>query len=298
MKNSRLKEVIHIVILLLEVLVLAWAIEWFRKDPTNNEAFFKFLSALIAFVSTLLYFTFKKDKNSMSNISNNNSLISAKVIEHLGDERRKAFNELRQNITKGDEIWILGTGVTSFLNDRENLEIYLKNGARIKILMLNDRLLRNTRECQEELFIKKNFAKITNLEELNKLGADVLCDIESYNFLIQKKHFDKYFGRKNYHQDVQESYQIIEKLKKQIIEDNWEGELKAKHFKSFLPLSMTAIKTDTNKKMIIEFILPFSDKRLMVKSSSNENKEIYDLFIEFFNNTWKNSNLVEQYENR
>ncbi|GEM_PF-4741360 len=294
------KEGIKFIVLFLETCVLNWSFFWYFNDSKNIESIISILVSLIAVIGTLAFLLKKKDKPNNIRESGifDDSLISAKVIEHLSDERGKAFNDLRQNISKGDEIWILGTGVTSFLNEKENLEIYLKNGARIKILMINNKLLRNTRECQGELGIMNYIVHSNNIENLPLIEQEVLCDIDNYNFLIKKKHFDKYFSRENYHEDIQESYHIIEKMQKKIIDNNWDGNLEAKHFLSFMPLSMTAIITSTNKKMIIEFILPFSEKRLMIKSSSIENTKIFDLFIKFFKDTWRNSKKIEQNENR
>ena len=182
------KDYLKFAILLIEFSALISTIIWIKRDTEGTEPFVAFLVALGAFITTLLTIKFLNERNP------NPGTIQAKVIEHLSEERRAEFNKLRQNITKGDEIWILGTGVTSFLNDRENLEIYLKNGARIKILMINDKLLKNSKECNSDI--------LYNMPDKDKKEIEkaLICDIENCNFMIRKKHFDKYFQRNGYHE--------------------------------------------------------------------------------------------------
>jgi hypothetical protein len=290
--NRKTKDYLKLISLLIEFSALIGSLIWIRHDCNNLEPFITFLCALGVFIGTLFTIKIVKEKNLKTSRlvqENEARIIRAKVIEHSSEERRVAFNQLRQNITTGDEIWILGTGVTSFLNDRENLESYLRNGARIRILMINDKLLKNSKECINSL------ASNNSVQDKSTLERILVCDIENWNFLIRKKHFDNYFKREGYHEDVSNSYNIIDTMQKKIKDESWDGSLDARHFLSFLPLSMTAIRTKAeNRKMIIEFVLPFTEKRILLNSSSGENGELYELFIDFFTSTWKRSKNIKE----
>jgi len=261
---------------------------WLYNKP-SWEPLFALITILLAIIGFLGYFAsnykrfiFRKNKDS---------LIYAKLLEQHSEERRNGFDALRQDIKKGDQIWILGTGVTSFLADHGNLESYLKNGAQIRVLMINDILLKTDRSCQEE-GARKFFEQVRKYPKIvKKIENEFLCDIQKCNFLIQQQHFNNYFQRENYHEKVQESYKTIRKMKEIIKANNWLGSIDAKHFSTFFPLSMTVVNPnkDNDMRMIIEFVLPFTDQRLLLQYPQNKGDvQLFKMFINFFNNTWNN----------
>ena len=94
------------------------------------------------------------------------------------------------------------------------------------------------------------------------------------NVLIDKSHFLRYYNRDQYLKEMADAYNLISEYKKQIIENEWVGRLEVKHFFSLLPLSITAVLPNhtLNRKLLVEFIIPFTTNRIILKSSLYENK--------------------------
>jgi hypothetical protein len=262
---------------------------WLYNTP-SLEKLITVITLLLAIIGFLGYFA--TNHRSFVFRPNKNSLIQAKLIEQYSEERKNAFAELRSGIKQGDQIWVLGTGVTSFLEASSDLEAYLNNGARIQILMFNNDLLKTNRTCQGNEGVKKILDTINSkIKPNDNLGEQFLCDIQNCHFLIQQQHFNHYYKRSNYHEKIIKSQEIVQETKKLIREKNWPGSIEAKKFTTFFPLSVTVVNPNSqdDMKMIIEFVLPFTDQRLMLQYPQNkENKQLYQIFVNFFSDTWNN----------
>lgn len=220
---------------------------------------------------------------------NNNMILSATVVGHLSTERQKIFDRLYHNVDKGDTIKILGTGVTNFLGNEERIHGYLKDGNKIEVLMVNNNIIKDDLHCTSDVFINNiNYFAKTNTVELIDKDLKVHCYLANTNFLIDKNHFNNYHKRANYNDNVAQSVALIKKYRQDDISEKFKGSLLAKHFCSFTPLSITAILKNDKKKndLLAEFIIPFTEKRIIIHSTYNENHTVFDLFMDFFDSTW------------
>lgn len=286
-KEEKIKFWLQGVGFFIAVIVLIVALIFLFKCPSWSY-FSTVIAMLLAVVGFLGYFAINYE--SFVFRQNKDSLIHAKLLEQDSEERRNMFTALRQGIKRGDQICILGTGVTSFLGDEDNLQSYLKNGAQINVLLINNVLLKTDRTCQGDEVIRKLLEQAKNSTHINRVvGNEFLCDIEKCHFLIQQQHFNHYFKRADYHEKVQDSYKTILKMKKLKEQNNWSGNIDAKHFSSFFPLSMTVVNPnrDSEMRMIIEFVLPFTEQRLLLQyPQSKGDVQLFKLFLDFFNDTW------------
>jgi hypothetical protein len=251
------------------------------------------------------YENLKKNQSILLDSQNiNTNLVSALVLQSDSTAREDIFDELyKSNVDGNDKIIVMGTGVTNFLSKQETrVKKFLEQGNHIQVLLLRDEIIRkeneeNNIECDITKLIQEEIAKCKGYQ----------CPLKDLNILIRQNHFLKYFGKGvtkksnttdkedslNYVTKMEEAYKKCEYYIKKIADNSWTGKFEYEHFYSFIPMSMTAIVPDNNnnenKKMIIEFIIPFTTNRIVFKSSANENQQIYSTFISFFNDTWEKS---------
>lgn len=261
----------------------------------SNDLFLKFQKQIILKFQDLLL----GDRERKEETEN---YIFSKIVEHNSLERQNSFTELFSNIDGGDEIRILGTGVTKFLTDTELVESYLESGNKIKILLINDQIIKDDWACSSKEFISKfnNKNNGNKAEILSELEAKTICPLSDLNILIDKNHFLHYYFRKEYLKEMSNAYELIKSYKKQIDSNRWLGSLEVKHFFSLVPMSITAVLPDhsPNRKLLVEFIIPFTKNRIILKSSLSENRHIYTTFMSFFEETWKRAKDISLITNK
>jgi hypothetical protein len=219
----------------------------------------------------------------------NLEILPASVVGHLSTERQKIFDRLYFNLKKGETIRIMGTGVTSFLGDQARIHGYLKDGYTLEVLIINNNVIKDKLYCTSDVFIENINDSIGNGKvELNSQDLKVHCFLADTNFLIDKNHFNNYHQREKYNEEVAKSVGLIRDYLKDITTKNFKGKIVAKHFRSFAPLSITAIFNDADKKkdLVAEFIIPFTENRIIFHSTNDENSNIFELFMGFFDSTW------------
>ncbi|MDR1004862.1 MAG: DUF4062 domain-containing protein [Prevotellaceae bacterium] len=288
---------------------------WRFEYNTATEIKNIFIKQSIFFYKSLLD---DRKKRKIDNVSTNS--VSALILKSESAERENIFTDLyRSNVDGNDQIIVMGTGVTHFLLDEARVNDFLEKGNHIRVLLLRDEIIRKEdidlceleqyikREMIEDEIIRKEDIDLCGLEQYIKRKiiekcTDKQCPLKKLNILIRQKHFLGYFGKgvtKSSKKTArEESYYYVERMEdayrkckfyQQKIRDNsWTGTFELKHFYSFIPMSMTAIASNdtNNKNMVIEFVIPFTDNRIILKSSVNENQFIYDTFIRFFEDTW------------
>lgn len=167
--------------------------------------------------------------------------------------------------------------------------------------MINDQIIKTEWACSSKEFIERlnNVIHESDFKQISELEAKTNCPLASNNILVDTNHFNKYYKRDKYNDEVRNSYDLIKEYKIKIKKNNWPGKIEAKHFYSFVPMSITAILPDhsSNRKLLAEFIIPFTEQRILLKSSLSENREIYELFIKFFNDTWSRALPIQLIEN-
>jgi len=269
-----------------------------RKKEANNAFYiYKNGNDLIDKFKQQMGYLFRDFlKERRERIAQTTKYIQATVVKHKSVERSRAFDELFTQINKDDTIKILGTGVTTFLSRTEDVERYLENNNKIKILLINDQIIKSEWACSSQEFIARlNEAQVFQKKEtIDELEAKTFCPLSNLNVLIDTKHFVKYYKRKSYIDEMKKSYTSISEYQKKIQDNNWPGSLEVRHFFSFVPMSITAVFPDDSpiRVLLAEFIIPFTDSRILMKSTLDENTEIYNLFLSFFDETWKRAEPI------
>lgn len=268
-----------------------------KNRPGNFCRSFEYSEEIVETMKSqlLLYFTklFQKEKELLNPKSNQN-LINADVVGHDSNERQNYFDKFYPNINKGDTLRVMGTGVTSFLGRKERIKGLLKAGSHIQLLLINNHIIKGDFQCSSDNFIQNLNVVLEEKKVLNPTEMKVHCPLYNTKFLIDTKHFNKYHNRekeKDYHKKIQDSIELIQDYQKEFEKENYIGTITAKHFNSFVPLSITAIFNDkiNDNELIAEFILPFSESRIIFNSTKEDNPKVYKIFMDFFTSTWSNS---------
>jgi len=243
----------------------------------------------------------RENKQNESIVPNKN-LVSALIVKSNSPQREDAFDDLYFGTEMGYEIRILGTGATRFLNKTSRVEGLLERGNDIKVLLVNNKIIKNDWICKGEDFLRKIQGNI----EIN-CDDDQICPLSILNILIEKNHFLNYQGKgsnskeksndkdsdkkKEYMQRMKEAYDKCEYYKKRKITEKWKGKFQVEHFYSFIPMSMTAVipKKTLMGRMVVEFIIPFTENRIVFQCSQDKDKQLYDTFMNFYDSTWKKS---------
>lgn len=271
---------------------------YIRKDrPGNFRKVFDLSDEIINTMKSQLmeYFAklFRKEKSSRVS----RDLISANVVGHDSNARQNYFDEFYLNVDVGDIVRVMGTGVTNFLSRKERIEGLLKDGINIELLLINDQIIKSDFQCSSDEFIKKIIPYLKDSKAYLPSELKVHCSLSNTKFLIDTKHFNKYHKREgdpDYHQKIQESILTVQKYRKEFEAKKFNGKIVPRLFNSFVPLSITAIFNENvnDNDLIAEFILPFSENRIIFNSTKEENPKVYNIFMNFFTSTWRNSIII------
>lgn len=271
---------------------------YMRKDrPGNFRKVFESTDEIVNTMKSQLmeYFAklFRKEKSSR--VSRN--LISAYVVGHDSTEREDFFDKFYPKVKVGDTVRVMGTGITNFLSRKERINGLLKKGINIELLLINNQIIKSNFQCSSDDFIEKIILSLKDSKASLPSELKVHCPLNNTKFLIDTKHFDKYHHRERekepkYHQKIQGSIETVQKYREDF--KNFDGKIVPKLFNSFVPLSITAIFNEhvTDNDLIAEFILPFSENRIIFNSAKEENPKVYNIFMDFFTSTWSNSIII------
>jgi hypothetical protein len=267
---------------------------YIRKDRLGNfRKVFEYSDEIVNTMKSQLMEYFAKLFRKEKSIRVSKDLMSANVVGHESLEREDFFDGFYQKVKEGDIVRIMGTGVTNFLSRKERIKGLLQKGNNIELLLINNQIIKSNFQCSSNDFLKKIIRSLKDSKTYLPSELKVYCDLNNTKFLIDTKHFNKYHRREkepNYHKKIQESILTVLQYKKEFKAENFKGKIVPRLFNSFVPLSITAFfnKHGKDNNLIAEFILPFSEKRIIF-NSTNENPKVYNIFMDFFTSTWKNS---------
>lgn len=221
--------------------------------------------------------------NSVLNRTEKGDEVTASIVESNtpNDHRDKEFLELYQTANGGDQIRVLGLGVTSFLNGT-NIDDLLERGVKITILLMDDKIIKYDNTCEIEKFFKQ-------LPDI-KTDHNNSCPVTINNILIDKNHFSDYQRRSRssmYLQKMQQAYSNCVKYR-----ERFPKLFSFYYFHSFFPMSMTALQKKGQPgsgKAIVEFIIPFTKNRILLKVDEHDDKRIFDTFMSFYSSIEKES---------
>lgn len=193
-------------------------------------------------------------------------------------ERISDFQALRKNAKKN--IMIMGIGMSSVSKDND-IENLLKKGININVLIMAPEILVDSPLSKEELPNK--------------------------NILIDNQKFSSFYSKNNYKEIIEKSISDFRKIaddqKERYNNCNgcWnEGMIDVRKYFYYIPMNVTISDMDekdpTKSKLVAEFCLPFSAKRIRTKLSHGEVKElIQSQILELWENAEK---IIDYKENK
>lgn len=222
------------------------------------------LLVLIVLLSIIGYLIDRRYRKKLRIYS---SSVESVLWQDAAGERIKEFQELRSDAK--DSMLVMGIGMTFFSADLTYLKTLLKKDLKVRLLMINPEII--SRPSQEPN--------------------------EDYSTIIKSNLFDDYFDRQEYSADIRSSFNrlrtfILERKKIQ----NKKGITSLKKYPYFIPMNVTIIDEKSAKKdsgrMLIEWLLPFSDWRISSSLSSSQHKEFFKIINKNIQKLWDKSNMV------
>ncbi|MHA2245390.1 MAG: hypothetical protein ACXADY_10530 [Candidatus Hodarchaeales archaeon] len=176
------------------------------------------------------------------------------------------FEELRSKAKKS--ILIMGIGCTFLSKQLSILSKQLDKNISIRLLMIEPEIITSSS---------------------NKTLKD-------RNVIIKDKFIEDYFKTSGYPQDIKTSYNRLYNyiMSRKNIKYR-KGEIKLSTYSSLISLNLTAIDEQdkfTNSELIVEFVLPFSDKRIRMKISEKDQPELHGHCLHSIEELWNQSNLI------
>ncbi len=198
-------------------------------------------------------------------------MIEVMIVNHHSTIRHNQFGTLKDKVS--ESTLMMGIGITSVTDENSYLESILNKGHYVRLLMIDPKV------------IKKHFRDIN----------------DTYNIVVKNQHVDEYFKRVNYCTLVQLSYdRVLQFIKARKSKEPRRGQIELKVVNSFIPMSLTSINEQAinknpnvkDRELIAEFLLPFSEKRILLKLSEESDGEIYKSFISSVEGVWDNAKSV------
>ena len=172
--------------------------------------------------------------------------VYSQIVTHQSSERARAFLELNDNAS--ESLSIYGLGISSVSKSTELLDRILINKGVVKLCMVDPNV----------------FKKDSCLQT---------CNLDDTNFCVYSKHIDQYI-RSEYYEDICKSYDRVINYKRIAELNGWD--LQVRVLKSFIPLSINIINEEKEKAaLIIEYNMPFTNKRLLIQTDNNEKNTDY-----------------------
>ena len=176
----------------------------------------------------------------------NTSGVYSQIVSHQSTERAKAFLDLNDDAR--ESLSIYGIGISSVSKKTELLDRILENGGIVRLCMVDPNVFK-----QE-----------------NCLNT---CEVGDTNFCVYSEHIDQYI-RSEYYADICKSYVRVIDYKKRAETNGWN--LQVRLLKSFIPLSINIVNEEKeNAALIIEYNMPFTNKRLLIQTDNNRMNEKY-----------------------
>lgn len=218
------------------------------------------------------YYTRINEKNDNEDQAGLNSII----VSHTAPERTRAFTDVNEKASKSLSVY--GIGITHVSKDKNLMEKILKSGGSIRLCMMDPTVFKNG-NCDHLIFDHESLSSVrVKIEN---------CNIDEKNFCIGATHMNAYI-RDEYAEDVQKSYNRIKKFKDEIDNHHWNFEVRL--LRSFVPISINIInEEDDDAELIVEYNMPFVEKRLLLQANKKENGKYYAQLIDVFEAIWNQS---------
>lgn len=201
--------------------------------------------------------------------------ITAKIVAHRSIERNISFLDL--NSRAETSLSIYGIGITSVSQNTELFTKILQNGGTVQLCMVDPEIFKSN-PC-----VSGN----CDMEQTSRI-----CKLGTTKFCIYTKHINDYI-RPAYYRSMKDSYKRLKEYQ-ETIAFQLSGEFQIKILRSFIPMSINIINETTDKaELIIEYNMPFQEKRLLLQLSKKENDSYYAQVKEIFDTIWRKAVKVK-----
>ena len=196
--------------------------------------------------------------------------ITTQIVNHASIERDKSFIEL--NSRAETSLSIYGIGITSVSKKPDLFTKILYNGGTVQLCMVDPEIFKS-KDCGGDSGIKQ-------------------CTLKATKFCIYSGHINDYV-RPKYYRSIIESFKRLKKYQEEEA-SKLPGKFTIKVLRSFIPMSINIINENTDKaELIIEYNMPFQEKRLLLQLSKQENDSYYTKVQEVFDTIWKKAGEVK-----
>lgn len=227
--------------------------------------------------------------------------ITAHIVEQHNSSREQYFLDLNSHVQSS--YWVLGTSLSNLAANEPLLNKMISDNVDIRLCMMNPRITTNN-ICLDSLnqnacVLSKSLRSIkTGKINAKNIKEKVACDSECtnlvalYHMLIDSSHFDEYYATSTLIKNsCQRTKDIIHEINQKNTHKN--TYIKLRTSDSFMPLSITIVdKGADSGKMIIEFHIPFTSRKVLLQLSKKHDQKFFDEFVSFYETIWDRSEPV------
>lgn len=270
--------------------------EEYIQSLTNNFVL-AFIIATVIVILACIFLFIKKRKNIIKQEELPKGKIDAFIVEQDEPSRDSKFNSINKNVRK--TYWVLGVSLTSIVEHEKTLEKMASDNINIRLCMMNPDIAVNNlclssiennacalKRLLEE--IKEDTVKMDNVQE--KVKNIDNCDnlLTIYHVLINVIHFNEYYvTATDYKERIKNSYDSLKRIRNSIAEKHGQDIIDLRVADSFMPMSLTiADASEENGRMVVEFHLPFTQYKVLFEINRSDNKELFEVFVNFYNVVW------------
>lgn len=239
-------------------------------------------------------------KNRRTLKDNYSKKVSAYVFDLQDDQKRdEMFSELDRDVEH--TYWVLGSSLNSLTSDEGERKIkkFLRKGIDIKLIMMDPRISSADLYCNSEdfchiyRFVKDKITDPIIREDLLKELKSQLNHHEdsTKKLVVLNTYLNEYFETTDYEQRIKFSSKALESIRKDL--DPNQTRIEARMTQALMSVSLTIVDAEFETgKMIVEFHLPFTQSRVMLKLIKKENQEVFDSLKKFYSTVLEKSEKI------
>ncbi len=235
-----------------------------------------------------------KEYKPIEAIINKNEKMEAYIVEQDSPLREKIFARLNQHAVK-KTYNVFGNGLAALIEKHAFINKLLCNNVNINICMIDPEVICDDK-CKKHY---SEYSKIMNLDhpDMEKFNEHIKGFFETADHLmeisVKRNYLRGYYNAKfDYSTQINASYISLEQIIQnapEYVQDRI-GQFAFYTIKSFLPMSITIIdEEEEDGEMIVEYYLPYTDKRMLIYVKKTDSPEVFQSFMEFYGRILKKS---------
>lgn len=230
--------------------------------------------------------------------------IDAFVVEQSADSRDEKFKSINKNVKK--TYWVLGVSLTSMVEQEAMLKRMVNNNIHIRLCMMDPDIAvedlclssLNNNACNLKCLLEKIKSEQMETKDLKKEFENLEnCKdmLEIYHILINAIHFKEYYDTDtDYKNTIKVSCENLKEIRGTIVQEHDQHTFELGIADSFMPMSLTIVDAEEEfGRMVVEFHLPFTQYRVLFEINKEDNNDLFEVFVEFYNIVWKRANKSE-----